>query len=222
MSQQITTIGFFQYRGPRNKFWAFGMMQFAHALLQDVPGMTFYKLMGSGRGFGFNPLPDWSTYCLLQVWETEEAAKNYFACAPLISRYRSRTASYRTVYMRNITSKGNWSGANPFEVSTQLEQRDTTVAVLTRATIRWSRLHRFWSYVPTSQKHLSQAPGLLFTKGVGEVPIVQMATFSLWEDQKSLFNFAYRGKEHATAIKMTRELDWYKEELFARFQVIEE
>jgi hypothetical protein len=30
--------------------------------------------------------------------------------------------------------------------------------------------------------------------------------------------FAYQGKEHRGAIEKTRQLNWYKEELFSRFQ----
>ncbi|MFQ3269562.1 MAG: hypothetical protein ACI9B2_001372, partial [Flavobacteriales bacterium] len=59
---QITTISFFNYRGLLNKVWAFAMMQFAHKFLQNISGQSFYKLMGSGKGMGFNPMPDWSTY----------------------------------------------------------------------------------------------------------------------------------------------------------------
>lgn len=222
MSQQITTITFFHYEGFINKVWAFGMMQFAHKGLAGITGLVFYKLMGSGKGFGFNPLPDWSTYCLLQVWEDESAARDFFAKAELAQSYRNRTTKMRTLYMRNITSKGEWSGANPFASSNQLDKADKQLAVITRATIRLSKLWKFWSYVPTSQKHLANAPGLIYTKGVGEVPIVQMATFSLWENKQALFDFAYKGKEHAKAIEMTKKLDWYKEELFARFQVFSE
>jgi hypothetical protein len=31
--------------------------------------------------------------------------------------------------------------------------------------------------------------------------------------------FAYQQKEHAKAVQLTRELAWYKEEMFARFKV---
>lgn len=198
------------------------MMQFAHAPLADVQGLAFYKLMGSGKGFGFNPLPDWSTYCLLQVWDSEESAIAFFEEAELMRRYQSRTEKIRVLFLRNIVAKGAWSGGNPFEKSSKLDKDNPKLAVITRATIRVSKLRKFWSYVPTSQKHLAQAPGLIYTKGVGEVPILQMATFSLWENKEALFDFAYKGKEHAKAIEMTKKLDWYKEELFARFQVFEE
>ena len=78
LTQQITTITFFRYEGFYPKFWAFQMMQFAHSPLQQVEGLTFYKLMGSGKGMGFNPLPDWNIYSLLQVWQNEKMANQFF------------------------------------------------------------------------------------------------------------------------------------------------
>jgi hypothetical protein len=47
------------------------MMQFANKDLAKVNGLTFYRLMGSGKGEVLT-FPDWSVYCLLQVWESEE------------------------------------------------------------------------------------------------------------------------------------------------------
>ena len=104
---QITTITFFKYGSLLNKIWAFGMMQFAHRALQGVQGQSFYKLMGSGKGFGFNPLPDWSVYCLLQVWESEEHADTFFMEADLMKGYRKHTVGFRTFYMKTYQQKGN-------------------------------------------------------------------------------------------------------------------
>ncbi|MEM1122720.1 MAG: DUF3291 domain-containing protein [Bacteroidota bacterium] len=218
MSQQITTITFFNYQGFLNKCWGFQMMQFAHRELSQVDGCTFYKLMGSGRGLGFNPLPDWSVYSLLQIWENEAAANAFFSKHPLAKKYDQKTAEMWTIYMRNISAGGEWSGSNPFEKSAFLSKEDPNIAVITRATIKWSMLTKFWQYVPTSHQSLSGNDGLLYTKGIGEIPVIQMATFSLWKDLASVKKFAYESKEHRVAIEKTRSLDWYSEELFARFQ----
>jgi len=215
---QITTLTFFKYQGTYNKAWAFGMMQFAHAALASVSGQQFYKLMGSGKGMGFNPLPDWSVYALLQVWETELQADTFFEKSELMQRYRKHSVGHCIYYLKNITAKGKWSGQNPFIPHSELDKDNPQLAIITRATIKFSKLRRFWAYVPISQKRLLNNPGLIYTKGIGEMPIIQMATFSLWNDKSALQQFAYKSKEHATAIKMTRELDWYSEELFARFQ----
>lgn len=216
MSHQITTITFFKFSTLNNKGWAFKMMQFGHKYLANTKGMTFYRLMGSGKGKGFNPLPDWTIYSLLQVWDTEDDAQNFFETSEIFKKYTDRTTEFYTIYMKNIGANGTWVGKKPFEKSMELDPT-MPIAVITRATIKWNWLLRFWKYVPTSQKGLAGNEGLIYTKGVGEVPIVQMATFSLWKNFEAVKQFAYKSKEHQEAIKLTRKNDWYSEELFTRF-----
>ena len=80
------------------------------------------------------------------------------------------------------------------------------------------KLLKFWRFVPISQLPIELGcEGLIYTKGVGEVPIVQMATFSVWENVDLLKKYAYNSSEHREAIKKTHQIDWYKEEMFARF-----
>ena len=214
---QITTLTFFKYSGFRNKLWAFLMMQFAHNSLKNIKGLQLYKLMGSGKE-GFNPLPDWSVYGLLQIWDSEANAKEFFVTSSLMKRYREKSLEQWSVYMKSITAKGQWSGRNPFEKSNSIDEENPFVAVVTRATIKPKHFFKFWKYVPTSQQPLAKNKGLIYTKGIGEVPFLQMATFSVWRDKASLMDFAYNSKEHKKAIQKTRQLDWYKEELFSRFQ----
>jgi hypothetical protein len=99
-----------------------------------------------------------------------------------------------------------------------LDPGNPLVSVITRATIKLTKLVHFWSYVPTSQKPIIDNDALIYTKGIGEIPVVQMATFSLWKDIEALNRFAYQTPEHQNAIKKTKKLNWYKEELFSRFQ----
>jgi heme-degrading monooxygenase HmoA len=214
---QITTISFFKYTSLRNKFWGLKMMQFAHKSLAKTSGLSFYRLLGSGKGRGFNPLPDWSVYCLIQVWESEEDAHTFFNSSNLMKQYKVHTDELFTLYMKNISAGGTWVGKNPFEKVADLDP-DLPIAVITRATIKWNWLLRFWKYVPTSQQGLDGNEGLIYTKGVGEIPIVQMATFSLWQNFEAVKQFAYKSKQHQEAIKRTRKNNWYREELFARFQ----
>lgn len=191
-------------------------MQLANKDLSTIDGLTFYRMMGSGKGKGFNPLPDWSVYCLLQVWKSEEAAHTFFAFSDMIKQYADRTIEICTLYMKNISAGGTWVGKEPFEKGVDLDP-NLPIAVITRATIKWNWLLRFWEYVPISQEALEGNEGLIYTKGVGEIPIIQMATFSLWKDFESVKQFAYKSKQHQEAIKRTRINEWYKEELFARF-----
>lgn len=214
---QITTLTFYRYKGLSSKLWAFGMMQFAHAGLKRVPGLQVYKLMGSGKK-GFDPRPDWSVYALLQIWDSEDAADHFFETSPLVKRYGTHSTEMWRLYLKNIQAHGEWDGNHPFTPSLEMDGNNPLIAVITRATIKRNHLRRFWAYVPTSQRPLLNAKGLLFTKGIGEVPFMQMATFSLWENKAALMAYAYDSPEHKKAIKKTRELSWYKEELFSRFQ----
>jgi len=193
------------------------MMQFAHRHLKGMRGLTFYKLLGTGKGNGFNPWPDYAVYSLLQVWENESDVDSFLK-GPLMKRYRRHSKEQWTLFMKPIKAHGQWSGQNPFEVAQDFNSPQTHIAVITRATIKKKLLRKFWKYVPTSEKPLENNPGLIYTKGVGEVPFLQMATFSLWRDEQSLKQFAYDSKEHAKAIKLTRSLEWYSEEMFVRFK----
>lgn len=214
---QITTLTFFKYPTLATKVWAFGMMQFAHKPLSNQPGLVQYKLMGSGKD-GFNPFADWSVYALLQIWENESAANSFFESSTLFEKYTGKSVQRWTLYLRNIKAKGSWSGINPFVPSTQISPDNPYIAVITRATIKPKMLFTFWKHVPDSQVPLIGNPGLIYTKGIGEVPFMQMATFSLWKDKASLMDFAYKSGAHTKVIKKTKTLDWYSEELFSRFE----
>ncbi|MFS4467452.1 DUF3291 domain-containing protein [Maribacter sp. 2210JD10-5] len=193
------------------------MMQFSHRSLSTVQGLQQYKLMGSGKD-GFDPFPDWSVYGLLQIWDNDKYANTFFAKSDLIKLCLKKSSESWTLYLKNIKSHGEWNGKNPFEKSDFVDSNNPYIAVITRATIRRKHFFKFWRYVPTSQQPLAKNKGLIYTKGIGEVPFLQMATFSLWRDMESLMDFAYNSEEHKIAIQKTRKLDWYREELFSRFQ----
>ena len=216
MNKQITTISFFKFSSLKNKIWGFVMMLLAHNELYKVRGLSFYRLMGSGKGKGFNPFPDWSVYSLIQVWESEEVANKYFSSSTLIKKYKTHTVEIYTLYMKNIAAVGTWINKTPFKKGADLDP-NLPIAIITRATIKWNWLFRFWNYVPTSQEPLDGNKGLIYTKGIGEVPVVQMATFSLWKNFDAVKEFAYNSKQHKEAIRKTRKNEWYKEELFSRF-----
>ena len=214
---QVTTLTFFKYTTLSAKVWAFGMMQFAHKPLSKQKGLLHYKLMGSGKD-GFNPFADWSVYALLQVWENEEAADSFFKTSTLFKKYTKQTDQRWTLYLRNIKAKGTWASINPFVPSKNINTDNPYIAVITRATIKPKMLFTFWKHVPASQMPLKDNKGLVYTKGIGEVPFFQMATFSLWKNKESLMDFAYKSRAHVEAISKTKSLDWYSEELFSRFE----
>ena len=64
------------------------------------------------------------------------------------------------------------------------------------------------------------ADGFIISYGVGEIPWIKQATFSIWESKAAMKNFAYGMKEHAEVIQKTRQQKWYSEDMFTRFKVL--
>lgn len=217
--KNIVTISLVNYKGFNNQFWALKMMQMAKPYLKNVDGLQFYKLLGSGQD-GFKPQPDWSVYALLQVWDEKKHAEKFIKNSALIQKYKQHSQSLCHIYMKPIAAHGLWSGQIPFTSDKTKFNKSAPVAIITRASIKTKELRRFWKYVPHTQKAIENAEGLIYTKGFGEFPIWEMATFSLWKNLDDAKAYAYQNKAHAKAVKMTREYNWYKEELFSRFQVI--
>lgn len=212
----LTTLSLFGYHGSR-RFWALAQMGLAWRRLRRVPGLRFWKLLGSGRGSGFSIHPDWSRYGLLAVWDSPAAAQAFLDRAPLMQRFREHSSEVWTVYLQPVLAHGAWSGGNPFRIDAPDEDVGP-VAVLTRATLRLSRAGTFWKAVPAASVALEQAPGLLASIGVGEMPLLRQATFSFWRSVEDLKAYAYRNPAHAEVIRRTRAEGWYREELFARFR----
>ncbi|MEL0074073.1 MAG: DUF3291 domain-containing protein, partial [Flavobacteriaceae bacterium] len=194
--------------------------QFARCPLRKVKGQERFFLMGTGKQ-GFLPWPDWTTYALVQIWENKEVASYFFSSSILYSSYVRKCDELLRVSMRSIGAKGEWGGVNPFRPSAELDENKKMIAVITRATIKTRYQFKFWSAVPEVSNRVFQSSGLRFTKGIGEIPFRNMATFSIWNSEEDMRAFAYRKKEHQTAITMTKKLDWYSEELFSRFQPYE-
>lgn len=219
---QINTLTILTYKGFSNKFWALSMMQFGHTFMKSVKGQSFYKLLGSGKD-NFNPFPDWNVYAVLQIWDDKSSAEEFFSTHKLSRLYKKHADKMEVLYLESIQARGKWNGKNPFKSVVQPKDigEDDQIAVITRASIKTKMLFKFWKYVPESQKPLENAEGLLYTKGFGELPFVEMATFSIWSNIESLQAYAYQSHEHIKAIQKTRKLDWYSEELFSRFRLHE-
>ncbi|MCC2546246.1 spheroidene monooxygenase [Hymenobacter sp. BT175] len=204
---------------PGQKRWGLAQMGTAQRPLQKVPGLRFQKLLGSGAG-GFGALPNLHRYGFMAVWESEAAAEQFFASHPLWLDYRQRTREIWTARLAPLKSHGLWDGVNPFDYATEKPADDVPVAVLTRASIAWLKAPRFWRYVAPTSATVADAPGVRAAIGLGELPVVRQATFSLWESARAMQDYAYRSETHKEVIRLTRSEKWYSEELFARFRVL--
>lgn len=215
--EQVVTISFVRYRGWGNRWWAFKQMGLAAENFQQVPGLQFFKMLGSGGGNGFSIWPNLGVYGLLSVWDNEASARQFLADHPAVAAIRQTADEVWTVFMCTFMAHGAWDKVSPFVVNAKRED-DAPVGVITRATIYTKYLWRFWRFVPRVSRSVEGREGLLFSVGIGELPLVQQATFSLWKNSHAMKAYAYQSEYHREVVKRTRELGWYEEELFARFK----
>ena len=218
----VTTLTLFTFK--RNKFWAFKQMGIAAGKLKSVEGLQFFKFLGTGGGSGFSLTPDFSTYAFLGVWNDRSQYNDCMNEHPVFLQYKEKASSQRELVLSPVNSHGKWSGKNPFKIQenqkSRFEDSNLKAVVITRATLRWNRLLSFWKAVPAASRAINNAQGVSYFKGIGELPFIQQATVSIWESFEAVNTFAYKGKEHATIVKETKQKKWYKEDLFSRFFLI--
>ncbi|MFD2720167.1 spheroidene monooxygenase [Hymenobacter monticola] len=216
----LTTLTVFTFR-PGHARWALAQMGTAPPQLKRVPGLQFFKLMGSGANNGFGFWPNLRRYGLMAVWDDVAAAEAFFAEHPLWAAYQQRSAETWTVHLVPFKAHGLWDGQAPFDYTpTVSADAAGPVAVLTRASIRWLKAPRFWQFVEPTSAALAQAVGVRAAIGLGELPLVRQATFSVWDSARAMQEYAYKDAKHREVIQLTRREKWYGEELFARFQVL--
>ena len=195
-------------------------MAFDRFVLQRNQEIKFFKLLGTGRGETFTPKDgDPTRWGLLIVIPKEKAPD--FHNSSLINSWRKFAKSEFHAVLQPISSHGSWSGQEPFSVD-QIKDWEGPVAAITRARIKWNLNRVFWRAVPPVNIALKAAQGLRSAIGIGEAPIGLQGTFSRWDSAEAIKTFAYKGASHVQAIQSTKDLNWYAEELFARFAILSE
>jgi hypothetical protein len=201
---------------------AFLRMALDRLYLRRVPGLTFYKLLGTGRGESFTPRDaDLWRWGLLVVGD--DLAINEVKRSRIIQRWQARSTEHANFDLETLSTHGKWAKREPFLATasaSHTKSEPLAVAAITRARIKWRKNLIFWRAVPPVITALDNAPGLIAAIGIGEAPIGLQGTFSIWRDGKSLRDFAYKSEAHNRAIEATTEIGWYREELFARFALV--
>lgn len=199
--------------------WALAHMGLDRGRLRRTSGVRFAKLLGTGDGRTFTVRDsDPTRWAALVCWSSPEAATAARGAGVLAHWQEAASESWR-VDLRPVTSKGRWSGREPFG-SPEPSRTPGLVAAVTRARLTTRRAASFWQAVPPVSAELHRAPGLRAAIGIGEAPVGLQGTFSLWESADALREFAHRGPAHTQVIRRTASEGWYAEELFARFAVL--
>ena len=213
------SISFFHFES--NKFWAFKQMVEAKKYFSNNDKVSFYKMLGTGGKGGFI-YPDLSVYSLLCVWKKSEFLNEFIENSNHAKEIKKKAKKRIDYIMEPIFSNGLWDNINPFKVNENREtKKENKIGVITRGKIKLSKQIDFWLNVSSASDAIKNADGVEFYKGIGELPLLSQATFSVWKNHKSIRDFAYKNKAHSEIIKKTKERKWYSEDLFARFEITE-
>jgi hypothetical protein len=197
-----TTIYLFTVKRSAIPF-AFLQMAIGRRIARNIPGVSFAKLMGTGTGKTFTPtdadLKQWAILFVADDMDVVEGSR-------FIARWKARAVKVDRYNLNPISSHGKWSRREPFIIGSP-SRSDAPVVAITRARLKWSQALRFWRSIPPVVTDLHQSPGL-------------QGTFSVWQSGSALRDFAYKNAPHRAAIEDTKKFDWYSEELFARFELV--
>ena len=190
--------------------------------------ISFYKLMGCGKNGTFDKTPDLQQWAILTlgneqsvVDKTQKEILNTLYggfIAGWLGLFGVKTITY---LLDPIEGHGLWDNKKVFGELPMKSDYEGKIVILTRATIRLSKLKSFWKNVDSIASQMSTAKGFIISYGIGEIPWVKQATVSIWESKEDMKNFAYKMHNHAEVIKKTRQEKWYSEDMFVRFKIKE-
>jgi hypothetical protein len=211
-------------RYPRWFGWA-GLLSMAlfRIPLSIQSGNRFWKLMGCGKNGTFDIQPDLYQWALMQYpfQASIGEGKGEDSTPVFIKRWwKIFRCEIWQILLEPIEGHGTWDGKPVFGDMPKQTDSEGEIAVLTRATIRLRKFAQFWKHVGAVANQMNDAPGFITSLGIGEIPWIKQATFSVWASKEHMKQFAYQLKEHADVVRKTRKERWYSEDMFVRFKIL--
>ncbi|EJW10269.1 hypothetical protein A33M_0206 [Rhodovulum sp. PH10] len=216
MHASRVVFSFFRYRRS-HAYASFLLMGFQRAVGGRTGPAGHLRLMGCGSGNGFSIVPDFSRYCVMSL----PAEPDGFDALKRTRLWRwAAGPSIEAVHvvLRPATGHGTWNGDPMFAYSGR-RMGDGPFAVLTNARVAPGRARAFWRRVPEVDRSLGEAEGCLWHIGVGDHPLLQLATFSIWENFGAMRAFAYRHGRHPVVARESQKDAWLPESMFVRFEI---
>lgn len=217
-NNSLSTVSVFSF--PKGRYMKalslFGKLRMG---LAKVPSLRFSKPMGCGRGAVFSLLPDWSRYAVLMVWEDADAAHQFINHNDNWKQFVNLSQEEQHYSLQPFHLKGTWAGQQPFEI----QERDAStatlpVAIITRAELKPWLIRGFWKHAEMATDAVITAPGMQYSLGMGELPIIRQATFSVWDSEEDMKAYAYKKGAHTAAMQHKKK--WFGEEMYVRFSVL--
>ena len=181
-------------------------------------GLKFIKLFGTGSNEGFSLIPDFSSYVIISSWKNDHYRKKFIDENNIINEIISRSSKRVEIKIDPYNFTGSWNGINPFKNISSYN--GGKIIVLTRARVKLNKLMNFLVNTSLAAKSIKSQDGAEFYKGIGELPIIEQATISIWISEKSMRDYAYSDENHLKIINKARKDKWYSEELFVRSNII--
>jgi heme-degrading monooxygenase HmoA len=192
---------------------------------------SFWRLMGCGRNGTFDLVPDLTQWAQLSIAHlTPQQVATFSADGGACSKHffgrfisawlRFCGTTQSSYLLAPLEGHGLWNGKTVFGPLPKQTDYEGEIAVLTRATIRLSKLADFWRSVQPVAVQMAGAPGFMTSYGIGEIPFVKQATFSIWQSKAAMKQFAYGLQAHKKVVRHTHQNKWYSEEMFVRFKIV--
>ena len=186
--------------------------------LINFNGLKFIKLLGTGSKDGFSVIPDFSSYVMITSWENDDFRKKFVDKNELFQEIINKSSKRIEIKVDPYNYIGSWNGINPFKNKSSYKKGK--IIVLTRARVKLNKLINFFISTSSAAKSINSKKGAEYYKGVGELPIIEQATISIWKSEQSMKDYAYSDKSHLKIINKARKNKWYSEELFVRSNIL--
>lgn len=184
--------------------------------LASTPGLLTARSMGAGNDnrmvASFRP----DRRVLFAVWSDDAALDRFFVDSPVARRWADASAWH--VRLRLIEGHGRWRGEHLLDDIEPAVGSDGPVVTITRAALRGAALPSFVAHSRSVTRSLPAVPGLRAAVGFGEVPIVRLGTFAVWDDATSVDRAVDEWSDHASAMRAAVARRMFTESLFARFE----
>jgi hypothetical protein len=187
----------------------------------EVEGLRWAKaltMLGAGERGGFAVgLAAVHRQLLIASWRSQAQFESFHAESSLAAAWDRDCSHAWHVLMHPTRTKGSFCGLVPFGQLTE-NGGDGPISVLTLGRCRWWRLASFTREGMSLTTSILQADGLITALTAG-FPVTGNATFSLWEDTKSMLDFAYgqKGTGHRATVDRDSRLGILQEQITVRF-----